>query len=415
MKKILFLSFIFLMLITKNITVEASSSVQARIGNNFYDTLQEAINDAGPNDIISLTSNITLDNTMNIKKTVNLNLNNYNIKAKERVFLVEGGSLNLSGTGKIIEEEPYYGAIVMKGSTDQNDVDYSTVNVGSGITLEGWSGIFIDHNDDNNAYGILVNMNGDINAKDDIDGGPGAGIYVNGNIKHQNNSPVINLSDTVNITSTGNGIYSAGYATYNINGAYIEGKESGLGIKSGVFNIFDGTILGSGEDKTPTSGNNNGINASGVAIQLESNAGYAGDIELTIKKGTIKSINSNVIYEYVVNNTSTKVKNINLSGGNYVSDAKKDVFSLSDSFKNTHQGFISGGKYSSNPTDYLKGGYTTTKNSNSMYEVVSSTISVFKDSQENNKTTSLIVVIISIIVILSLLYLNRNRILKYFK
>jgi len=165
------------------------------------------------------------------------------------------------------------------GSDDSTKENFSTVSVDSGIILEGWSGIFINHYN-KTGYGILVNMNGTINAVDDTTGGSGIGIYVNGNIQNQNNSPIINLGKTAKITSTGNGIYAAGYATYNINGAHIEGKESGLGIKSGNFNINNGTILGTGEDKTPTSGNNNGINPSGVAIQIESNSGYTGNIEL---------------------------------------------------------------------------------------------------------------------------------------
>ena len=395
--------FLLLILFIINLNVYASNMIQARIGNNFYDTLQEAIEAAGPNDIIRLTSNVTLDNTQNINKTVNINLNNFNISASEKVFEVEGGSLNLTGKGTIKETNPYYGAIVIKGSDDPNKNDYSTISVGSNITLEGWSGIFIDHNDNNTGYGILVNMNGNINAVDDKDGGSGAGIYVNGNIKHETNAPVINLSDTVNITSTGNGIYAAGYATYNINGASISGVESGLGIKSGKVNIFDGTIKGTGEDKTPTSGNNNGINPSGVAIQLESNPGYTGNIELNIKKGTIESNHSNVIYEYVVNNTSTKVKNINLSGGTYTSKANKNVFSLSDSFKSTHPSFISGGTYSSNPSSYLKSGYTVNE-TNSKYEVISSTISVFGEKETNTNTTTILLIIIPVIILSLLTY-----------
>ena len=176
----------------------------------------------------------------------------------------------MSGTGTIRETKPNYGAINIKGSDDPTKKDFSTVSIGSGITLEGWAGIFINHQN-NTGYGILVNMNGTINAVDDISGSTGIGIYVNGNIQHENNFPIINLSNTSNITATGNGIYAAGYATYNINGAYINGKESGLGIKAGVFNILNGTIIGSGEDKTPPGSNNNGINPAGVAIQIESN------------------------------------------------------------------------------------------------------------------------------------------------
>lgn len=411
-KKILFFFFSFFTLIALSTNVYASSTIKARIGNQFFDTLEEAIAAAGSTDVIILTSNVTLDGTLEINKTVNINLNGNTISADERVFLVQGGSLNLSGNGKIVENKPNYGAITLKGSDDPDKQDYSTVSVGSGITLEGWSGIFITHNN-KTGYGILVNMNGTINAVDDINGGPGAGIYVNGNIKHIDNSPVINLGSTAKITSSGNGIYSAGYATYNINGAYISGIESGLGIKSGVFNILDGTIIGTGEDKTPTSGNNNGINASGTAIQIESNSGYSGNIELNIKNGTIESNNSYVIYEYTTNNTSTKVKSIDITGGTYTSKAGKDVFLLSDSFKKTHPKFISGGTYSSNPINYLKSGYTTSKNENSLYEVVISTMGVFNSSDGNgNSLLSIIVIITSVAILGFTVYLNRKRILN---
>ena len=414
MKKILFLCFLFF-LSFKSLDVSGSSIVAARIGNEYYDTFLEAVSAAGSNDIITLARDISLDETLEINKTVNINLNNHEISASEKVFLVQGGSLNVRGKGTIKETNPYYGAIVIKGSTNPDDVDYSTVSVSEGVTLEGWSGIFID-NDDKKSYGVLVNMDGDINAVSDTDGGEGIGVYVNGYISDSNNSPVINLSDTVSIKSTGNGIYSAGYATYNINGAYIEGVQSGLGIKAGKFNIFDGTIKGTGDDETPTEGNNNGINASGVAIQMESNSGYAGNIELNIKNGTIESENSYVIYEYIVNNTSTQVKNISLSGGNYISNASLPVFSMSDSFNNNHKGFISGGSYSSSPEAYLKSGYTTSKNSNDMYEVISSAISVFALTNTSDSGGMPYVLICGVLTILGILiYLNREKILNLIK
>ena len=415
MKKIFYSFVLFFIIVSKIISVSASDSVMARIGNNYYGSLEEALKAAGPNDIISLTNNVTLKDSLEINKTVNIDLNNHNIKAKDSVFLVQGGSLNLSGKGMVFESEPNYGAVILKGSNDSNQTNYSTVTVGSDVILEGWSGIFITH-ENNTSHGIIVNMDGGINAVDDTNGGAGIGIYVNGNIKHENNSPIINLGKTAHISSSGDGIYSAGYATYNIDGAYISGKEAGLAIKSGVFNIKDGIIVGSGEDKTPTSGNNNGINPSGAAIQIESNPEYIGNIELNIENGTIQSKNSNVIYEYVVNNSNTQVKNINISGGKFISDSNKDVFSLSDSFKNNHKGFISGGTYSSNPNEFLKNGYTTNKNENNLYEVITGTISVFGFNNSNNNNIFIPFIILASIIILGIItYLNRTKIVSIFK
>lgn len=403
---------VFLVFFSICTNINAGISTEARIGNRFFDSLEEAIEFASSTDTISLTTNISLKETIEIHKTVNINLNGFDIKAPQKVFLIQGGSLNLSGKGKIIETNPYYGAITLIGSDDPSKKDFSTVSVGKDITLQGWAGIFINHNN-KTGYGILVNMNGTINAVNDINGDEGIGIYVNGNIQNENNSPIINLSDTAKITSTGNGIYAAGYATYNINGAYISGVEAALGIKSGIFNILDGTIIGIGEDKTPTTGNNNGINASGSAIQIESNPGYAGNIELNIKKGNIKSKHSNVIYEYTVNTSDTNVKDININGGTYISEDNKPVFLLSDKFKQRHKNFISAGTFSSDPSAYLKSGYTVTKNDKSLYEVITSTISVFgiKNQNKNFSFFSLIPLIALIIII----YIYREKIIKLFK
>lgn len=298
---------------------------------------------------------------------------------------------------------------MVSGSNDPNDTNYSIVNVGSGVTLEGWSGVFVSHNN-NSGYGIVVNIDGGINSVTDANGVTGSGVYVNGNIQNSSNYPIINLSDTARISSSGTGIYAAGFAKYNIDGAYISGSESGLGIKSGIFNITDGIIHGSGEDKTPTSGNNNGINPSGAAIQIESNNGYKGNIELNISGGTFESEQSNVIYEYVVNNTSTKVNDISITGGSLVSNANKPVFRLSDSFKITHQRFITAGKYSSDPSEYLKNGYSTSLE-NGMYEVVTNTISVFSFQNQKNNLFIPTIIIISLFVIV---YLNGNKILNFF-
>ena len=306
---------------------------------------------------------------------------------------------------------------MLKGSEDSTKENYSTVSVGKDVTLEGWSGIFINH-EKYKAHGILVNMNGTIKAVDDINNSPGAGIYVNGNIQHENNSPIINLSNTTKITSTGNGIYSAGYATYNINGAYIEGVQSALGIKSGIFNIKNSTIIGTGADKTPTSSNNNGINASGTAIQIESNKGYKGNIELNIDSGKIESKKSYTIYEYTANNSNTQVKDINLTGGTYISPPNKPVISVSTSFKSTHQNFISGGTYTTNPEPYLKSGYNTKLNKDNKYEV----LHVFKENTEtitnnqntepktNNNIFKITLIISSIIIIGSIIFLSRKKI-----
>jgi len=404
--------FIFSLLLSVFLPIGVSAGVTplAKVGDKYYDSLEEAILNASSNDVITLISNVNLDNSLQINKTVNINLNGNDITAKEKVFEVKGGFLDISGSGTIKELSPNYGAIMLVGSTDVTDTKYSGVHVGNNVTLQGWSGIFISHQN-SKSYGVYAYLDGKINAVDDINGSSGVGIYVNGNIKDKAAHPVVNISDGAEINSTGNGLYIAGYSTFYIGKAYISGIESGIGIKSGILNIDGATVVSNGEDKTPTEGYNNGIKASGTAIQIESNNGYAGGIELNISNGKFTSKNSNVIYEYIGRGNSSLIYSMSFSNGTFISEKGKNVFNFSDSFKDIHSGFISGGEYSSNPSEYLKNGYSVT-NEGGRYKVIKSTLKTVSGNGVENKPTflksliSLLVIVVSVIII----YFNKTKI-----
>lgn len=415
LKKIIIIVIIFMFVMP--CVVSASAGSTAIVGGKYYEMLEDAIQAAGSNDTIKLVSDVKLDDTLNINKTVNINLNGKDISAPEKVFEVNGGVLNLTGTGTIRETKPNYGAIAVIGSIDSGDKDYSIVNVDSGIKLEGWSGIFITH-DNNKSYGVVVNLDGDIAAVNDTSGGAGIGVYVNGNIKDEYNHPVVNIGDDAEITSTGNGLYIAGYATFNIKGAYIEGDESGIAIKAGILNIDGATIYSEGIDKTPTSGYNNGIKASGTAVQIESNSGYTGNMVISIDSGTIRSKNSYAVYEYIGKGIDTMVDSIDISGGTFRAEGNKAVFGLSDSFKSMHGGFISGGSFTSNPSEYLEAGYSA-KLENDLYVVSASSSKIVSGGGNSDDGGISVLKVIATIVIVGiavvLIYMNRNSIINLFR
>ena len=115
-------------------------------------------------------------------------------------------------------------------------------------------------------------------------------------------------------------------------------------MKVGTLNVYGCTLKSTGTLVNPALGNNNGSEDTGAVISLTSNKGYPGDIKITINGGSLRSKNSNVVYEYLRGTDTTKVSSINITGGTFRSDAKKDIFLTSTSFKNTHPSFISGGK-----------------------------------------------------------------------
>ena len=408
MKKII----LFLLLsIFLPIGVSAGITPLAKVGDKYYSSLEEAILNVSGDDVITLISDVTLDNSLQINKTVNINLNGNEIIAKEKVFQVKGGFLDISGSGTIKESKPNYGAIMLVGSSEVTEEKYSSVHVGKDVTLEGWSGIFISH-ENSKSYGVFVYLDGKINAIDDINGDSGVGVYVNGNIKDKEAHPVVNISDGAEINSTGTGLYIAGYSTFYIGKAKITGVESGIGIKSGRLNIDGANVTATGIDKTPTEGYNNGIKASGTAIQIESNNGYAGGIQIDISNGKFTSKNSNVIYEYIGRGDSSLIYSMSFSNGTFISEKGKDVFIFSDSFKDIHSGFISGGKYSSNPSSYLKNGYSTS-NEGTMYSVVKSTLKTVNGNSISNNKPTFLKSLISLLIIIALgiiIYFNRIKI-----
>lgn len=407
-KKYFFVVFFLMPIITF-----ASDNTSFMIGNKSYDNLNDAILNLSENETIKMYSDAVLNDSIKIDKQVNINLNGNEISAPSSSFFVEGGTLNITGKGLIKELKPNYGAIRVMGKNSDTNSNYSVVNIGKDVTLQGWSGIFVTHTN-NKSHGVSVKIDGTIKAISDINGDTGIGVYINGNIKHEESHPKIEITDNAKIYSNGTGIYIAGYSTLNIKNAYIEGEESGLSIKSGKLNINGATVVCTGEDTTPTEGYNNGVKSSGTSIQIESNEGYAGNMEINIQKGKFVSKNSSVIYEYIGKGSTTQVKSINIEGGTFISEVDKKVFLLSNDLKSTHPSFISGGVYSSNPNDYLKPGYTSTLE-NEKYNVSKSAMAVFGEKIDNSNSFSNVIIILVLITIAVITFINKNKIIKCFK
>ena len=337
-----------------------------KIGGNYYLDLATAVSSAKENaKIVVLRDTEVTGETLVINKSLVIDLNGHKITSSINGHLmrIEKGNVEITGSGSMEISTAFKSVIVVKGSNNVEDENYTTVTIGKDVTLSGWAGLFVTpyaSGTENVAYGVTINLNGTIkqvNGSASFEDG-GYALYINGNIKDKVNAPVFNLSDTAVIESEGFGVYIAGYGTFNINGALISGVSAGIGAKSGIINFNDGIIKSTGEDLTPTISFGNGIYASGAAIQLESNAGYAGDIELVINGGKVISEKGVLIYEYLDSEDgSTSVKKIEINDGEFTNPDSKAVFLVSDSFKNANSKFINAGKFSNDiDTDFVATG-----------------------------------------------------------
>lgn len=360
MKKItLCLMLIFALIIVPGIvSAEDSTTVVASvIGEDFTDlkTAIEYAQTSGKGEVYVRT-NATLTDTVDVTEDLIIRLNGYTVSGANKLFDIKGANFELVGPGTLEETSPYYAPIYISGDSTK-ETTFITKN--GGITLKGWAGIMISA-DAANAKGIDIKFRDKIIAVNDIEGGEGAGIYINGQVTESANVKI--ELEYANITSTGDGVYAAGYADWTIKDSEITGVSAGLGIKSGKFDIDNSTITATGEDKTPTAGYGNGINPSGAAIQIESNSGYPGNIELDINASTIKSQKGVAFYEYLADSTTdTAITKTEITDTLLVSAEGKSTFATSEKFDNEVKKFITSGTYSADVSEYVVDGYVCKK------------------------------------------------------
>ena len=334
------------------------------VGGRQYETLEEAVAavEALPDKTatIKLLSNVELASdslTIGNGVTLELDLNNYSIKAPHRVLRAQDCNLTLTGTGSVEETQAAYGAITVRGSDNPDAEDFTTVTVGENVTLKGYAALFVTpHTSDPVAYGVTLHVYGTLQSlpSSQNEDSPGYGLYVNGQIQHQENCPVIFVYPGAHIS--GGTVYAAGYADWRFEGGTIEGTTSGIAIKSGKVSINGNTsITCTGDANVPTQGFSNGVNASGTAIQIESNSDYAGNIELLISGGEFVSKNCYTIYEYLGKGEDTAVSSIDISGGSFSGKSTYGNFCLSEELDAVKADMLSltAGSFTHDPSPYL--------------------------------------------------------------
>ena len=321
-----------------------------------YDSLNDAVAGAGSGNTITLLTDVEVGSTINVgqgssNKNVIINLSGNDITfAKNKCFRIQAGTLTLTGEGTVKEGEPYYSPLMVYGGL-VNTPNYSVVNVGADVTVEGWAGVFIDKGT-GYARGVVINVDGTLKSVRDTSGAGGHGVYINGTIKDISDySPIINLGPTSEVTSIGNGIYAAGYAVWNLEGD-VEGSDA-LSIKSGIFNISGGTYHATGEFADPAEANGNGSENTGAAVSITSNEGYAQNIEVNISGGEFKSDNGYALYEGIAikeDNTpaadESTVK-LNVEDGIFISNESKPAIAITEA---ADKKVVTGGTFISGST-----------------------------------------------------------------
>lgn len=255
-------------------------------------------------------------------KKVTIDLNNHDILFKNQTSInIDGGTLDLTGKGSMKNDITNFSPIYIKGSKNKEDVNYSNVTVGKDVHLKGHMAIIVVYPDNDNkyvSYGVNVNVYGTLEGDLNKNGVEGSSIQINGNIRNTENCPVFNIYSSAKLIGNTDGIYGAGYAIWNIDGATIEGVTSGIATKAGIWNIKNAKITATGEKKDSI-GEGEGIKGTGSAIQIESHPSFYGHVEMTIDGGEYSSLHNAVIQHYLADSATegALAKAIVIKGGTF--------------------------------------------------------------------------------------------------
>lgn len=354
-------------------TVKSMKDVAvAKIDDTYYKTLADAVAAAKADEAttITLLKDVELPSYIYIKdkKNITLDLNGKNItRTGNGVFYVGNAKLRVTGTGTIFENQrDGFAPIIAKGSP--NDVaDYTTITIDENVTLKGdYAGIFVDtdtagknsyHN-----YGLVINMKGSIDLTA-IDGGVSAyGVYVQGlNKITSGNVMQINL-DGVTINTGDEAIYAAGYAKWNVKNCTFNAENAAIEVRAGDMTI-DGGVYTAMASEFKCEANGNGSTTQGAALAIMQHTTKL-PISVYVKNGVFHS--AAAVAEKNIQKNDPK-PNVDLQ----IADGQFNGVVVADDVLN----FISGGDFSTDPSDYVASGYVagTSDVSGYSYKVVAKT------------------------------------------
>ena len=321
-----------------NIDLSANTveDAKAKIGTVLYLTLNAAFDAAANGDTVEMLANVSLaadDKVVIMNKAVTL-AGAFTVTAAGRAFNVQkNGSLTISSGTTVIGTGTPATIFLWPYDFDSRKLtDADAVNYGKATLVVNGT---VKYTTTGSQAAISSNGNDSLAASQGVD------VIINGT--------VINECDSA--------LYLPGKGTCTVNnGAYIEGTYAGIQMKAVTLTVNGGTIKATGADQTPTALYSNGAKPSGCAIQMEGNTSYAGGINLTVKGGTIESVNAKAIYAYGV---QEKFGTISIEGGTIKGNT--GVFLLNEGMDKAIVPGTSTAQFNQDVSAYCEEGYETVK------------------------------------------------------
>lgn len=323
-----------------------AATVAASVNGTNYQTLDAAVSAANAGDTVKLESNITLTAGIDISKSITLDLNAKEITTGGYTITVNSGDLTVNGNGKMTNAIDY---------KDKNNA-YQLFLVNSGASLTIVNGTYETKSVE------IIKTFGTATVKD------GTFICNGTKVPDEGKCIMVAQGTTAKLTvEAGTLTAVAGTDFCGMNGVY---AASGATI---VLGKTDGTGPSVTTDYNPIGGNNNTSPASitiyggtytadadanrtpGGSEKLDSvvYAPYGGT--LTIYGGTFDSTSGKVSHALSLPYSTVNLT-VNVYGGNFESAGSNIYYGAVSGLTDGRKLTISGGYFTSNPSDYLASG-----------------------------------------------------------
>lgn len=217
---------------------------EAKIGDDYYNTLSKAVSSSATGDTIVLLADINQSSSIRVIKgeRIVIDLNGHGIcfQSSGNLFLINGGSeVEFIGVGVLSSNQNVF---KIQG-TSNNYLRPTSLKIGRGVKLScGETGIFIDKTGKNVGNGVSITMSGTIDSGV-FDTGD-YGIYVNGTITGSDGPVPKIVLDSSSISGKSYGIYAAGNGIWTIKGnSKITGEKTAIEVRAGHMTIEGGEFV----------------------------------------------------------------------------------------------------------------------------------------------------------------------------
>lgn len=315
MKKFISVLLSLLMVFSLCLSVSADDGKVAKIGDNEYSTLQEAINVAGNGDTIALIANTNEDVVIESGKDITINITDgVTLTNVNNHTIINRGTLTIAGSGTVDN-------VTNGRATVYNDLNATVILNGGTYKRSQETGVDSKNSGGNSYYTIKNYGTMEINSGVTVENkGKYSSLLANGWYSYGNaNEPSTNGNPVSKLTING-GTFNGGLNTVKNDDA-------------GEMTINGGTITGFAQSCVQ---NNNVLIITGGNIVGEENNSDAAIVSRAVTGST-------------VNKGITKITGGTVKGGNPC--IREDT-----TYGSTHQTEITGGTFSSDVTKYLKEG-----------------------------------------------------------